>query len=329
MLLISTADLDDLIMDLCIRRPLGQHMLSADPFDGFAHHGCRTHVDQDIAEFSDRRIGGNAGGGIRSAALDAEEEFRSRERLLLLHGSFRGHIPRGSDSLLDRLERAAFILDPEGNNGLGRPGLDLLLQFFMRNGLAAEADDDNAVDIRVARESGQHLLAHRGIGSDIGTAGIENDIDSASDLLRNDPAGFASAGAGRQNEHMVADAGAAFRTAVSHKSEALKIRCAGRLLCTHGEGAVRQLGVIVPGHTEKVVIRDPAAGLYVGRQFSETLAVFQDMIALLQIGDSRLVTVGNIVRCRKRTYFVPLLKYDRFAFMHFRYTGHDIIRRIH
>lgn len=109
----------------------------------------------------------------------------------------------------------------------------------------------------------------------------------------------------------------------------LKIRCAGRLLCTHFERAVRQLGVIVPGHTEKVVIRDPAAGLYVGRQFSETLAVFQDMIALLQIGDSRLVTVGNIVRCRKRTYFLPLLKYDCFSLVHFCHTSHDIICRIH
>lgn len=56
---------------------------------------------------------------------------------------------------------------PNEDDRLARHLLDILAQRRMRDRLTTEADDDDAVDIRVAGKARQHLLAHRRIGRHI------------------------------------------------------------------------------------------------------------------------------------------------------------------
>ena len=100
-------------MDFTVGRALCKHMLAADPFDRFADHAGGAKVNQDVAHFADRRIGGNAAGGIAAAAFNADEELRRIEELLLLHACFHGHISCGSDRLFNCFQGAALILDSE------------------------------------------------------------------------------------------------------------------------------------------------------------------------------------------------------------------------
>ena len=167
MLLVSFADFDDLVLDFLICSSLGKDMLAADPLDGLAHHGCSAHVDEDVAELADCRVACDAGSCVGTAALDAKEEFRGVEPFFRLHCRFRCHVSCGADCLLDCLECAALILNSEGDDRLACHGLDLLFELLVRDCLAAEADDDNAVDVRVAGEAGEDFLAHGCIGSNI------------------------------------------------------------------------------------------------------------------------------------------------------------------
>ena len=93
-------------------------MLSADPLNGLAHHCRCAEIDETIAQFADGGIRGKPRGCVRAAALDAEQELRDVAAFLLLHSCRRRHLARRTDGLFDGLERTAFLLYAEGDDGL-------------------------------------------------------------------------------------------------------------------------------------------------------------------------------------------------------------------
>jgi hypothetical protein len=109
----------------------------------------------------------STGGGVGAAAFNADEQIGNIEQFLLLLSCFHGHVPGRADCFFYCFEGAAFVLDAEGDDRLGCHGLDFLLQLFMADCLAAKADDDDAVDVGVAGEAGENLLAHVGVGLNV------------------------------------------------------------------------------------------------------------------------------------------------------------------
>ena len=97
----------------------------------------------------------------------------------------------------------------------------------MRDRLTAEADDDDTVDIRVAGKARQHLLAHGRIGRHIRAARVEDDVDRAAHLARDDAAALTAAGARRQDQDVIAHARTSLRAAVTPERERLEVRRAG------------------------------------------------------------------------------------------------------
>ena len=204
------ADLNDLVVDGRGSRTLCQQMLAADPFDGLAHHGSCAQIDQQIAQFADCRVAGNAGSGVRTAALDAQHQLGDVAQLFRLHGGFRCHLAGGANRFLNGLEGTALFLNAKGNDRLAGHGLDLFTQLCVGNGLTAQTDDNDAVNVRVAGKARQDFLRHRGVGSNIGAAGVEHDVDRTAHLTCHDPAALTAAGAGGKDQDMVADTCTAF-----------------------------------------------------------------------------------------------------------------------
>ena len=91
----------------------------------------------------------------------------------------------------------------------------------MSDRLTAEADDDDAVYVRVAGEAGEDLLAHRRVVRDIGAPGVEDDVHRAPDMACDDAARLGTTGTTRQDEDVVADARAAFGAAVAPELRAV------------------------------------------------------------------------------------------------------------
>ena len=325
---ISPADFDDLVVDLRGSGTARDDVLSADPLDGLTHHGGGTEVDETVTQFTDGGVGRNAGGGIGPAALDAEEQFGNIEEFLLLEAGLCGHVAGGSGGLLDGFQRAAFVLDAEGDDRLGGHLLDLLAQLFVPDGLTAEADDDDTVYIRVAGEAGEDLLAHRRVVRDVGAPGVEDDVDRAPDLACDNAARLGTAGAARQDEDVVTDAGTAFRAAVTPELEAvfcLDDRVVDRLF----PGVLYQFAVIVSRDTVDVLVGDPVSGGDTRVRLSDEFSVLEDLTALVDIDQRDLVAIGNGLLCLDGLDVVPVTVGDGLALWDFPDTGHDIVSRVH
>ena len=199
----------------------------------------------------------------------------------------------------------------------------------MRDRLTAEADDDDAVDIRVAGKARQHLLAHRRIGRHIRAARVEDDVDRAAHLARHDAAALTAAGTRRQDQDVVADARPPLRTAIAPERERREVRRTGRLLRLHHEIITRELALIVARHALEVLVIDPVALLDRRDELAEALAVLDDLRPLCEVSKCDLVAVGDVLLCHKRHFRCALLIDDILPALHFLDTRHDIVARIH
>ena len=303
-------------------------MFPADPLDGLTHHGGGAEVDETVAQLTDRGVGRDAGGGIGTAALDAHEEFGDVEEFLLLKAGFRRHVSGRAGRLFDGLQCAALVLDTEGDDRFGGHLLDLRFEFLVPDRLAAEADDDDAVDVRVAGKAGQDLLAHLRVVRDVGAAGVEDDVDRAPHLARHDAAGFGTAGTTGQDEDVVPDAGPAFRAAVAPEFEpfvGLHDREVGSLF----PGVFDQLTVVVSRDAVDVFMGDPVPGGDTRVRLSDEFSVLDDFIALVDIDQRDLVAVRNGVLCLDGFDVVPVTVGDGLAFRDFPDAGHDVVSRVH
>ena len=328
MFLVFAADFDDLVVDFRGRGAAGDDMFPADPLDGLTHHGGGAEIDETVAQLTDRRVGRNAGSGVGTAALDAHEEFGDVEEFLLLKAGFRRHVSGRAGRLFDGLQCAALVLDTEGDDRFGGHLLDLRFEFLVPDRLAAEADDDDAVDVRVAGKAGQDLLAHLRVVRDVGAAGVEDDVDRAPHLARHDAAGFGTAGTTGQDEDVVPDAGPAFRAAVAPEFEpfvGLHDREVGSLF----PGVFDQLTVVVSRDAVDVFMGDPVPGGDTRIRLSDEFSVLDDFIALVDIDQRDLVAVRNGVLCLDGFDVVPVTVGDGLAFRDFPDAGHDVVSRVH
>ena len=149
----------------------------------------------------------------------------------------------------------------------------------MRNCLTSKTDNHNPVHIGIAGKAGEHFLAHCRIGRHIGTAGVEDDIHSASDLACDNSAAFASACAGRQDQNMIADARSSLFSAVAPELQFFPLRISFGLFCAHDEVFIRQLAVIISRNTEQVCFINPFACLDVFGNLAQAFAVFDHVCA--------------------------------------------------
>ena len=196
----------------------------------------------------------------------------------------------------------------------------------MGYGLTAQTDDDYAPDIWVAGKAGENLLTHISIGLNIGAARIENDIDSTLDLAVNNPGGFAAAGAGGQNQNMVADAGPAFRSAVAPELHAGvcfgKLRH-GRILCLH------HLAVVVSGNTEQIVVGNPVALADGFGSLAQSFIVLEDLSAGGDVLQGNFVTVGNVLLRNERKDLFPFPISDGFPSGNIGNAGYHVVGQTH
>ncbi len=78
-------------------------MLGAENLGGFGEHGRAADLRQHVRADAQRRIGGDAGEGIRSAAVQSQHDFRSRN----LRAFFGGHLFHESEDLPPRAIESA------------------------------------------------------------------------------------------------------------------------------------------------------------------------------------------------------------------------------
>ena len=133
-------------------------MLAADPFDGFTHHGGGSCIDETVGEVANGRVCGDAGGRVAAAAFDAEQQLAKREFLLLLLACLSRELAGGTNGFFDGFQRAPFLLNAKGDDRTFSHGLNFLTQNLVRYRFAAEADDNDTVDIWVCRKACEHFL---------------------------------------------------------------------------------------------------------------------------------------------------------------------------
>lgn len=143
------ADLDDLVVDFLGGAPARQDVLRTDEFDCLGHHGGRAQIHQPVAEISDGGVGAEAAGSVAAAALDAQHQIGDVTGLPGYPGGVRHHLAGHADRLFDGFERAALLLDAEGDDGLVGDLENALPQLTVRDVFTAQADDYDAVDVGV------------------------------------------------------------------------------------------------------------------------------------------------------------------------------------
>ena len=215
--LVIPADFDDLIMDLLGGAPPGQNVLGAHEFDRLGDHGGGAEVHKAVAEVADGGIGAEAAGRVAAAALNAHHQAGDVAGFPLDQRGVRHHLPGRADGLFNGPDGAALFLNAVGDDGLVGDLLDALPQLLVRDILAAQADDPHSVDVGVGGKADQNFLRHLLVALDLCAAGVVDHVDGAVYLGGNDAAGLAGAGAGGQNQHVIADTHGAVRALVTHK----------------------------------------------------------------------------------------------------------------
>ena len=86
---------------------------------------------------------------VAAAALDAQHQIGDVTGLPGYPGGVRHHLAGHADRLFDGFERAALLLDAEGDDGLVGDLENALPQLTVRDVFTAQADDYDAVDVGV------------------------------------------------------------------------------------------------------------------------------------------------------------------------------------
>ena len=127
----------------------GEQMLGAVDLRCLAEHRRAALFDQQVGGVAERRVGGDAGVAVRTAALQRQHQFRHRHRLAL-HGVGVGeHLLDHLDAALDGLARSARRLDRHGAEHLVLFQVVILDQIGNLHHLAAEADHQRADQVGV------------------------------------------------------------------------------------------------------------------------------------------------------------------------------------
>ncbi len=142
----------------CGGGPLGQQMLGAVDLRRLGQHSGAALSDEQVAGIAQRRVGGDAGPRIRTAALQRHRQLRHRAGLALGVVDEGQHRLDLGDAHVHRAAQTGHILDVHGRES--RPLLEPVgfQQPVDLVHLAAEADHDDAAHVRVAGVAPHHAL---------------------------------------------------------------------------------------------------------------------------------------------------------------------------
>ena len=213
--LIAVDDLKDAVVNLLVDGAAGQQVLGADELSGLRQDGGAALLDNQVAELADQGVGRQAAGGVRAAALRADNQLGHGELLLLQQGGLLHHLLGVADGHVDGLQGAAGLLDDDLLQGLVGALLDGLHHQVHLAVLAAQGHHHGAVDIGVGGIAGHNVHGELLVGSHLGAAQLVVEGDGAHHLLGDDAGGIRGADAGGQDQDLVADAHAAVRTLVT------------------------------------------------------------------------------------------------------------------
>ena len=156
----------DALADLRCPSATGQNMLRTDELRGFRKDCRGPHVHQTVTDLTDQGIGRQTAGHIRTATLGSQHQLADGELLTPLQRRLLHHFSGCSDRLLRRGDRTAAFLNDELAHRLVGALLNGLYHQIHLAVLAAQWNDDGAVNIRIRCESGYgvhgqlHIAGH-------------------------------------------------------------------------------------------------------------------------------------------------------------------------
>ena len=282
-LFVAVHDLINPVMDLGRGSPAGQDVLGADELSGLGQDGGAALLDDQIAELPDQGIGGKAAGGVRAAALRANDKLGHGEFFLLQQGRFFHHFLGVADGHINSLQGAAGLLDDDLLQGLVGAFLDGLHHQIHLAVFAAQGHHHRAVDVGVGGIAGHDIHGELLVGSHLRAAQLVVEGHAAHHLLRDDAGGIGGADAGRQDQNLVAHANAAVRTLIT-----VEIHIEILLFSA--------LGIQVFPVLFQIVAVDMLAGLDIAGGQADMLTVLDNGLALGNVAGSQLVINGDILQ---------------------------------
>ena len=217
MLLEASGDFVNAVMYALVCCAAGQNVLRADEFRGLGEDARAARRNDEVAHRADGRVGRQTARRVRAAALRADDQFGNREFLALHHAGLCDHLLGVADSLLDRFERAAGLLNNHALHGLVGALCDGLGNEVHLAVFAAERHEDRAVDVGVRCIAGHDVHGQLLVYCDLRAALLVVEGHRAFDLLGNDTCRIRSADARGQDQNLVPHAHSSVRTAVAVK----------------------------------------------------------------------------------------------------------------
>lgn len=167
------------------------------------------------------RVGHQAARRVRAAALDAQDELAQIALLAAAHARLDYHAAGYLLRLGDGFDGAALLLDEQRLDGLIRAGLELREEVVHAVYLTAEADGDDAVDIRVRGQAYEHIARAAQILAGFSAAVLVHEAHRPAESLGRKARRLGGAAHGGEDENVIPRAHAAVRPPVAPEFHSL------------------------------------------------------------------------------------------------------------
>ncbi len=154
---------EELLADVAPGGTAGEEVFRAIDFRGFGEDARGAATDEFVAGKAERGVRGDAAGAVGAAAVEGEGEARDGEGGAAKRGGGREEGADGGSGGVHGAGDAAMGLDVEDAGGAVRGGEPLVAdEAFDLVDLAAEAEEDPAGDVGVARDAREDTLEEAG-----------------------------------------------------------------------------------------------------------------------------------------------------------------------
>ena len=209
--LIVVEKLHETVGDWLVDALRRDHILAAGDFGGLAEDQRGAGLRQPLEDAADGRVGGQAGCGVRLAALGAHPEILDAERLAAQLGGVLDELHRLPGCHLDGLQ-VAVPFDGEARHRLA--GLGDLIDHALRPH-RLDADDDRRRNVRIAADAGKRAEGQIEVFAELQAAIGMRQRHRALDQRRDAGGCGVRDIVNRQDDHVVAHTPAAVSTAIA------------------------------------------------------------------------------------------------------------------